>query len=111
MLGTEMEMKMKLHWSPKSPYVRKVMIALEELGAQSDLTLIRSVAANGTPSAITQKMREALTITLNTPSVKNQIAAQGAIATVTTPDEYKKLMQQESAKWALVLKKGQITLE
>ena len=69
------------------------------------------VASNGTPNVITQKMREALTLTLNTPAIKTQIANQGAIATSSTAEEYKRLMQQESVKWALVLKKGQITLE
>jgi glutathione S-transferase len=36
---------MKLHWSPKSPYVRKVMICVEELGLHKQLELVRSVAA------------------------------------------------------------------
>ena len=36
---------MKLHWSPKSPYVRKVMICAQELGLADRLELIRSVAA------------------------------------------------------------------
>ena len=35
----------------------------------------------------------------------------GAVASSTTSDEYRKLMQQESVKWAAVLKKGKITLE
>jgi len=69
------------------------------------------VASNGTPVGIVQKMRESLVITLNTPSVKNQIASQGAIATSSSAEEYKKLMQQESVKWAMVLKNGHITLE
>jgi glutathione S-transferase len=36
---------MKLHWSPKSPYVRKVMVCAHELGLTDQLTLVRSVAA------------------------------------------------------------------
>ncbi len=36
---------MTLHWSPKSPYVRKVMIVAHELGLTSKLELVRSVAA------------------------------------------------------------------
>jgi glutathione S-transferase len=36
---------MILHWSPKSPYVRKVMIAAHELGVVDQLQLVRSVAA------------------------------------------------------------------
>ncbi len=34
-----------LHWSPKSPYVRKVMVCAHELGMVPQLTLVRSVAA------------------------------------------------------------------
>lgn len=37
--------RLKLHWSPKSPYVRKVMICAHELGVVDRLTLERSVAA------------------------------------------------------------------
>lgn len=36
---------MKLHWSPKSPYVRKVMICAHELGLLPKIELVRSVAA------------------------------------------------------------------
>lgn len=36
---------MKLHWSPKSPYVRKVMVCAHELGLVERLELERSVAA------------------------------------------------------------------
>lgn len=35
---------MKLHWSPKSPYVRKVMVVAHEAGLLDRLTLVRSVA-------------------------------------------------------------------
>ncbi|HSV53464.1 MAG TPA: glutathione S-transferase [Burkholderiaceae bacterium] len=40
-----MATRLKLHWSPKSPYVRKVMICAHELGLQDRLELVRSVAA------------------------------------------------------------------
>jgi glutathione S-transferase len=36
---------LKLHWSPKSPYVRKVMVCAHELGLVDRLELVRSVAA------------------------------------------------------------------
>ncbi len=42
---------MKLHWSPKSPFVRKVMICAHELGLVSQLELVRSVAAMLRPNA------------------------------------------------------------
>lgn len=43
---------MKLHWSPRSPYVRKVMIAAHELGLAERITCIRSVAALAMPNPI-----------------------------------------------------------
>ena len=36
---------MKLHWSPKSPYVRKVMVCAHELDLLPRFALVRSVAA------------------------------------------------------------------
>ena len=36
---------MTLHWSPKSPYVRKVIVCAHELGIVERLALVRSVAA------------------------------------------------------------------
>lgn len=46
-----MTTKMKLHWSPKSPYVRKVMICAHELDMLPRLELVRSVAAMLKPNA------------------------------------------------------------
>lgn len=45
-----MTSKLTLHWSPKSPYVRKVMICAHELGMVDRLTLVRSVAAMLNPN-------------------------------------------------------------
>lgn len=42
---------MQLHWSPKSPYVRKVMICAHELALLPRLELVRSVAAMLKPNA------------------------------------------------------------
>lgn len=42
---------MQLHWSPKSPYVRKVMICAHELQLVDQLQLVRSVAAMLKPNA------------------------------------------------------------
>jgi glutathione S-transferase len=41
---------MTLHWSPKSPYVRKVMVCAHELDLLPRLQLVRSVAAMLTPN-------------------------------------------------------------
>ncbi len=40
---------MKLHWSPRSPFVRKVMIVAHETGLVDKLTLVRTVAASTRP--------------------------------------------------------------
>ncbi|EJN09989.1 glutathione S-transferase family protein [Herbaspirillum sp. YR522] len=41
---------MKLHWSPRSPFVRKVVILLKETGLESCVQYVRSVAAIATPN-------------------------------------------------------------
>jgi glutathione S-transferase len=40
---------MKLHWSPRSPFVRKVMIFAHEVGIVDRLDCVRSIAAATTP--------------------------------------------------------------
>ena len=42
-------MRMKLHWSPRSPFVRKVMIVAHELGLIDRLDCVRTVAATTRP--------------------------------------------------------------
>lgn len=42
---------MKLHWSPRSPFVRKVMIIAHERGIAGRLECVRTVAATGKPHA------------------------------------------------------------
>jgi glutathione S-transferase len=42
---------MKLHWSPRSPFVRKVMIVAHERGLTGRLTCVRTVAAMTKPHA------------------------------------------------------------
>jgi glutathione S-transferase len=41
---------MKLHWSPRSPFVRKVVILLHETGMQERVEYVRSVVAMGAPN-------------------------------------------------------------
>lgn len=42
-------MRMKLHWSPRSPFVRKVMIVAHEIGIADQLDRVRTVAATTKP--------------------------------------------------------------
>ncbi len=41
--------RMILHWSPRSPYVRKVVIAAHELGVQDRIERVRTVVGGTTP--------------------------------------------------------------
>jgi glutathione S-transferase len=40
---------MTLHWSPRSPYVRKVMVAAHEMGLSDQLNCVRTVVGGTTP--------------------------------------------------------------
>ena len=42
---------MKLHWSPRSPFVRKVMVAAHEIGIVDKLELVRTVVGMAQPNA------------------------------------------------------------
>jgi glutathione S-transferase len=42
---------MLLHWSPRSPFVRKVMILAHEIGLADRIELVRTVVASTTPNA------------------------------------------------------------
>ncbi len=42
---------MKLHWSPRSPFVRKVMVALHETGLVDRVECVRTVVAMDAPNA------------------------------------------------------------
>ena len=44
-----MSKTMILHWSPRSPYVRKVMIAIHEIGLQNRVRTVRTVVGGTTP--------------------------------------------------------------
>lgn len=41
---------MKLHWSPRSPFVRKVMIAAHEMGLADRIETVRTLVAAATPN-------------------------------------------------------------
>jgi glutathione S-transferase len=46
---------MKLHWSPRSPFVRKVMVALHEMGLVDRVHTVRTVVAVTQPNAVLQR--------------------------------------------------------
>jgi glutathione S-transferase len=45
-----MDVPMRLHWSPRSPFVRKIMLVLHETGQAADIEYVRNVVAMNRPN-------------------------------------------------------------
>lgn len=68
-------------------------------------------APAGTPDAVIQKLNSALKDILTKQEVKESMLAQGTIATYNTPTETSKIINDEYAKWAKLIKDGNIKPE
>jgi tripartite-type tricarboxylate transporter receptor subunit TctC len=68
-------------------------------------------APAGTPPAVVARLSAALKAILGQPEVREQLLAQGAIATWTTPDDAAQAIRNEYARWARVIKEGNIKAE
>lgn len=62
----------------------------------------------GTPEAIVNRLNSDLKKILSEPDTKESLLAQGVISTHTTPDEASRAIALEYAKWAKVIKEGNI---
>lgn len=69
------------------------------------------IAASGVPMAVQQKFRKALVAAVQAPDVKEQLLNEGVIATASTSQEYKAMMQAEFDKWRRVVTQAKISLE
>lgn len=63
-------------------------------------------APKGTPTEIVNRLNAAITKVLNTPEVKQTLAARGVVASPSTPAELAQQMRDEYEQWALVIKSG-----
>ena len=61
-----------------------------------------------TPKAIVDRLNKELGEILKLPEVKEKLLQQGAIATYTTPEQAAKRIHDEIARWAKVVKEGNI---
>jgi tripartite-type tricarboxylate transporter receptor subunit TctC len=68
-------------------------------------------APAGTPPAIVAKLNAALKSILSQQDVKDSMLAQGVFATYTTPEETSVALRDEVAKWAKVIREGNIQPE
>jgi tripartite-type tricarboxylate transporter receptor subunit TctC len=62
------------------------------------------LAPAGTPMEIVNRVQQETAKALSSPGLKERLAAQGAIPSGNTPAEFAKLIADESAKWAKVVK-------
>ncbi|HTP96993.1 MAG TPA: tripartite tricarboxylate transporter substrate binding protein [Burkholderiales bacterium] len=69
------------------------------------------VVAAATPKDVVAKLHAALMTTLQSPEVKQRLAAQGAEAVPSTPEHFAAFIQSESAKWGKVIKTAGIKLD
>ncbi|MDM0106805.1 tripartite tricarboxylate transporter substrate binding protein [Variovorax sp. J22R24] len=62
------------------------------------------LAPAGTPPDIINRIQQEVAKSLGTPAIKEKLVAQGAIPSGNTPAEFAKLIDNEHAKWAKVVK-------
>ncbi len=66
------------------------------------------MAPAGTPALVVARINAALKDILGQPDVQENMLAQGAIATYTTPEDAGRAIRAEAAKWTKVVKDGDI---
>ncbi|MDQ2136988.1 tripartite tricarboxylate transporter substrate binding protein [Alcaligenaceae bacterium B3P038] len=66
------------------------------------------IAPKGVPPATIEKFRQAVIAAVNEPEVRKKLIDQGALPVTTTPEEYRRLMDQEFVKWGKVIKDGKL---
>ncbi len=66
------------------------------------------LAPAGTPRAILTRLHTETVSALNSADVKNVLAARGATAKSSTPEEFSVFLRSELAKWATVVKQAKV---
>ena len=69
------------------------------------------LAPAGTPKPIVERLNKETVAILNTPDIKERLAALGATTVGNTPDEFGRFISAEIDKWAPIVKRAQIELE
>ena len=62
------------------------------------------LAPAGTPPDIVSRIQQEVAKSLNTPAIKEKLMLQGAIPSGNTPQEFVKLIESETNKWAKLVK-------
>ena len=61
-------------------------------------------APRGTPSAIIQSINRTITVAMNTPENKSNIALKGLVSAPQTPEQFEQWTKQERERWARLVK-------
>lgn len=61
------------------------------------------IAPAGIPKEILAKLHGAIVAAMRNPEVTKRLAEEGSVAVASTPDEYRALIQRETAKWKQVV--------
>ena len=69
------------------------------------------LAPAGTPREIVDRLHAEIVRILKAPDVKERLAADGAEAIASTPDEFAAYVKSEIAKWGVVIRNGNIRAE
>jgi tripartite-type tricarboxylate transporter receptor subunit TctC len=79
----------------------------EELGypEMTAITWGGVLAPKGTPAPVIEKLHKAIVEANNSPEIRAMIIASGANPTSTTPAEFRKLIDEETAKWKAMIEK------
>jgi tripartite-type tricarboxylate transporter receptor subunit TctC len=69
------------------------------------------VAPAGTPADVVEKLNAAFRVSPNDPATRARLDTLGADIRIGTPQEFGKLLAEEYALWAGVVKAANITLQ
>ncbi len=94
---------------PNAPDIPTLQ-ALGVKGAEVDMWYA-FMAPKGTPAPVVTRLDSELRAILSLPEIKANFDKQGMDAASSSPEELNALMRRDSARWAAVIKKNNITAD
>lgn len=69
------------------------------------------LAPTGTPRDVAEKIRQGIVRAVNDPEVKSKLEVQGLQPVASSADEFKKLIQADSARWSKIIMQNKISAD
>ncbi len=96
----------------RAPAVPQVPTIIEAgLPDVQGITFNGLFAPKGTPPAVVEKLSAAIRVALEKKTVADKLGELGSDARGSTPEEFTKFLEQESAKWTEVMQKANIKVQ